>query len=103
VLKRGELADEGYRLWIWLLVYNCTVAMRVTCFWKLDDLDIWKLFFFIQRSSTVSGCIGVTVTSSIKNVAEYRILTHSADSNDKLTSNLNPRLSLRHSYCAYLF
>jgi len=74
VLKRGELADEEYRLWLWLLVYNCTVAMGVTCFWKLDDLDVWKLFFFIERSSIVSSCIDVIVASSIKNVAESRIL-----------------------------
>ena len=99
MLKR-ELVDEGYRLWLWLLVYNCAVAMRVTCFWKLDDLDIWKLFFFIEGAVSVSD---VTVASSIKNVAECRILIHSTDSNDKLTSNLNPRLSLGHSYCTYLF
>ena len=68
------MKDEGYRLWICLLVYNCTVAMRVTCIWKLGDLDIWKSFFFIERSSIVSGCIDVIVASNIKNVAEYRIL-----------------------------
>ena len=68
------MKDEGYRLWVWLLVYNCTVAMRVTYIWKLGDLNIWQSFSFIKRSSMVSSCIDVAVASNIKNVAEYRIL-----------------------------